>query len=43
MVVLVIIVATIMVDQASGWVRRRLIEGTDSSSSIEADMIGEPA
>ena len=35
MAVLVIIVATILIDQASGWVRRRIIEGSDGASDAD--------
>ena len=35
MLVLVIIVATILIDQASGWVRRRIIEGSDGASNAD--------
>lgn len=43
MVVLVIIIATILVDQASGWVRRRIIEGSDVPQPGEAEIIADPA
>jgi phosphonate transport system permease protein len=43
MTVLVIIVATILVDQASGWLRRRIIEGADVPPAREADVIADPA
>ena len=39
MTVLVVIVGTILVDQASGWVRRRIIEGSGGDSS--ADQSGD--
>jgi phosphonate transport system permease protein len=35
MAVLVIIVATILIDQASGWVRRRIIEGSGGDSNTD--------
>ena len=37
MVVLVVIVGTIIVDQASGWVRRRIIEGGEGESNADAN------
>lgn len=39
MAVLVIIIATILIDQASGWVRRRIIEGSGGDSG--ADQAGD--
>jgi phosphonate transport system permease protein len=39
--IIVVVVATIAVDTASGWVRRRIIEGGDSRiASAEADVAG---
>lgn len=39
--IIVVVVATIAVDTASGWVRRRIIEGDDSRlASAEADVAG---
>ena len=35
MTVLVIIIATILIDQASGWVRRRIIEGSGGGATTE--------
>jgi phosphonate transport system permease protein len=35
MAVLVIIIATILIDQASGWVRRRIIEGSGGASNAD--------
>jgi len=35
MLVLVLIVATILIDQASGWVRRRIIEGSGGASNTD--------
>ena len=35
MTVLVIIIGTILVDQASGWLRRRIIEGSDGTPGAE--------
>jgi len=41
--ILVVIVATIIVDTISGGVRRRIIEGADSKVAPEADIIVDPA
>ncbi len=41
--ILVVIVATIIVDTISGGVRRRIIEGADSKVMPEADIIKDPA
>jgi phosphonate transport system permease protein len=41
MTVLVVIVGTIIVDQVSGWVRRRIIEGSDSRPAAEEDLMAE--
>jgi len=41
MVVLVIIIATILIDQASGWVRRRIIEGSDGSSATSEESLAD--
>jgi hypothetical protein len=32
-----VVVATIAVDTVSGWVRRRIIEGTDARESVEVE------
>ena len=42
MTVLVVIVGTIIVDQASGWLRRRIIEGADVEAAPEAEVIVDP-
>ena len=40
--IIVVVVATIAVDTVSGWVRRRIIEGTDARESVEveAEVLG---
>ena len=43
MTVLVVIVGTILVDQASGWVRRRIIEGAEVRPPSDVELIAEPA
>lgn len=43
MAILVVIVATIVVDGVSGSVRRRIIEGVDSKAPPEAAIIANPA
>jgi phosphonate transport system permease protein len=35
--IIVVVVATIAVDTVSGWVRRRIIEGTDARESVEVE------
>ena len=45
MAVLVIIIATILIDQASGWVRRRIIEGSGGSSDVDdpgSELMSDP-
>lgn len=42
MAILVVIVATIVVDTISGWVRRRIIEGADSKATPEIEIIADP-
>jgi len=45
MAVLVIIIATILIDQASGWVRRRIIEGGEGASNADDsgdELMGDP-
>jgi phosphonate transport system permease protein len=45
MLVLVIIIATILIDQASGWVRRRIIEGSGGASDADqsdGDLLSVP-
>jgi phosphonate transport system permease protein len=39
MVIIVIVIATILIDQASGWVRRRIIEGSDGSSDTPEEAL----
>ena len=43
MAILVVIVATIIVDTISGGVRRRIIEGSDTKAAPEAEIIADPA
>jgi phosphonate transport system permease protein len=38
MALVVVIVATILVDTVSGWVRRRIIEGGGTRRAIEAEL-----
>lgn len=43
MAILVVIVATILIDIASGWVRRRIIEGADAKASAgDVEGMGSP-
>lgn len=42
MTVLVVIIGTIVVDQASGWLRRRIIEGADIQAAPESEVIADP-
>lgn len=41
MIILVVVVATILVDTASGWVRRRIIEG-EGAKRVAGDAIEQP-
>lgn len=41
MIILVVVVATILVDTASGWVRRRIIEG-EGAKRVAGDAIAQP-
>lgn len=43
MAILVVVVATILVDGLSGRVRRRIIEGADAQAAPEAEIIIDPA
>jgi phosphonate transport system permease protein len=43
MAILVVVVATVLVDAVSGTVRRRVIEGADVREAAEAELISEPA
>ena len=39
--IIVVVIATILIDQISGYVRRRIIEGSDRKA-IQAEVFGEP-
>ena len=43
MAILVVVVATILIDTVSGWVRRRIIEGADALPPAgEVGALGSP-
>ncbi len=42
MAILVVVVATVMIDVASGWVRRRIIEGTGAKRLAGDDILEQP-